>query len=147
MQARRLPPPAARVIDPSDLPWRRCDAGIVIRFRLTPRSSRTAVDGVGVTADGPAVLARVNAVPEDNAANLALTGLVADWLQCPKRDIALVGGAKSRIKSVAVAGDPDALGRCVAQKLAAMGSASAISGEIDAPVHRGGATTNGKSKG
>lgn len=100
-------------------PWRPTGSGIVIRFRLTPRSSRSAIDGLGETAEGPAVLARVNAVPEDNAANTALTELVADWLRCPKRDVALVGGAKSRIKSIAVAGDPVALGRLLSERLAA----------------------------
>lgn len=111
------------------LPWRRSDGGIVIRIRLTPRSSRSSIDGVGATAEGPALLARVNAVPEDNAANTALTNLVAEWLQCPKRDVALVAGAKSRIKSIAVAGDSDTLGRRLAERMAAFGASGGKRGE------------------
>lgn len=116
------PPIGTSSGSPAASPWRRSDTGVVIRIRLTPRSSRSAIDGLGETADGPAVLARVNAVPEDNAANTALTDLVAAWLQCPKRDVSLVGGAKSRIKSIAVSGDPDELGRCLSNRLTALES-------------------------
>lgn len=110
-------------------PWRCSDGRVVIRFRLTPRSSRSSIDGIGVTADGPAVLARVNAVPEDNAANTALMNLVAEWLKCPKRDVALVTGAKSRIKSIAVAGDPELLGRRLSERLTAFGDNDQKRGE------------------
>jgi len=121
MHAGRVIPAASASGKPS-LPWRSTDTGIVIRFRLTPRSSRSAIDGRGETAEGPAILARVNAVPEDNAANMALTELVAAWLQCPKRDVALIGGAKSRIKNISVVGDPEGLARRLSERLAVLGS-------------------------
>lgn len=146
MQTRLPPPPDSSDGDRTTLPWRRSDTGIVVRFRLTPRSSRTAIDGIGVTAEGPAVLARVNAVPEDNAANAALTGLVAAWLERPKRDIALVGGAKSRIKSVAVAGDPDALGRLLAEKMAAIRPGADRPSRAGAPGDEDGGTADNTSK-
>ena len=88
------------------LPWRLDGGAVVIRFRLTPRGGRDAVDGLAATADGPAFKARVRAVPEDGAANAALAALVADWLGVPARDVGLIAGHKSRVKSVSVRVDP-----------------------------------------
>ncbi len=76
-----------------------------MRFRLTPKSSKDAIDGLDVTAEGPAFKSRVRAIPEDGAANAALERLVAEWLQVPKSAARLVTGAKSRVKSIAVEGD------------------------------------------
>lgn len=117
MRAERRPSGA----DPATVwPWRRSAIGVVVRVRLTPRSSKSAIDGIGSTADGPAILARVNAVPEDNAANKALTDLVANWLGCPKRSVELVGGGKSRLKTLAISGDPEALEQRLLAKSAAL---------------------------
>lgn len=88
-------------------------AEVRLRVRLTPKSSRDAIDGVEATAEGPALKARVRAVPEDGRANQALTALIADWLDVPRSHVTLVGGHKSRIKTVAVAGDAAALARRV----------------------------------
>ncbi|CUU43416.1 hypothetical protein BVIRIDIS_24360 [Blastochloris viridis] len=55
------------------------------------------------------VAARVRAVPESGAANAALVALVAAALKVPKRDVELVAGATSRVKTLHVAGDPAAL--------------------------------------
>lgn len=119
MRAARRPSDANA--DPATVwPWRRSAVGVVVRVRLTPRSSKSAIDGFGSTADGPAILARVNAVPEDNAANKALTDLVANWLGCPKRSVELVGGGKSRLKTLAITGDPDALEQRLLAKSAAL---------------------------
>lgn len=101
-------------------PWRRSDRGVTVRVRLTPRSSKSAVDGIGQAADGPALLVRVNAVPEDNAANNALTELVASWLECPKRSVELVSGGKSRVKILAVSGDPDEIEKRLLAKSATL---------------------------
>lgn len=92
-------------------PWRRTTHGVVLRLRLTPKSSRSTIDGVMMTPDGPAVQARVNAVPENGAANQALAELVAGWIGCPKSSVTLVSGGKSRIKSLAITGSPDDLER------------------------------------
>lgn len=88
------------------LPWRHAAACVIVRFRLTPKSSKDAIDGLETTAEGPAFKARVRAVPEDGAANAALEKLVAGWLDVPKSSVRLVSGAKSRIKSCAVEGGP-----------------------------------------
>ena len=93
-----MPPPRAR-------PWRHGDAGIIVHFRLTPKSSNDAVDGPIDTADGPAFQAHVRAIPEDGAANAALVRLAAAWLGVPRRCVSLASGGKSRLKSLAIAGD------------------------------------------
>ena len=47
--------------------------------------------------------------PEDGRANAALCALIAEALDVPTSRARLVAGAKSRIKQIAVAGDPAAL--------------------------------------
>eukprot|EP01037_Dinobryon_pediforme_P032735 gene32735-37828_t len=52
--------------------------GVRLRVRLTPKSSRDALDAQERLADGSVVLtARVRAVPEDGKANAALEALIA----------------------------------------------------------------------
>jgi uncharacterized protein YggU (UPF0235/DUF167 family) len=87
-----------------DTPWRRDREGVLLRVRLTPRSSRDAVEGVIETADGPALAVRVRAVPEDGAANAALQTVLAKWLGCARSGLALTAGHKSRVKTVAIPG-------------------------------------------
>lgn len=99
-------------------PWRRGDAGLIVYFRLTPKSSKDAVDGLQITAEGLAFQARVRAIPEDGAANAALEKLISEWLQIPKRSVQLATGGKSRLKSVAISGDAVHLEELLRAKLA-----------------------------
>ena len=94
---------------PDHRPWRRNETGVLLRVRLTPKGGSDCIDGLTTTPDGPALKARVRAVPEDGAANAAVAALVADWLGLAKRDVALAGGHKSRSKLLAIAGDPAAI--------------------------------------
>ncbi len=66
----------------------------------------------------PVLKAYVTTPPEDGKANAALVVLIADWLGMPKSSVAMVGGQKSRLKSVSVAGDPNKLLEKVAALLA-----------------------------
>ncbi len=93
----------------------RSDDGIVIRVRLTPKSSRDDVTGQIATADGPALQTRVRARPSDNAANTALIALLAKAFRVAKSSVTIVGGHKSRVKLVAIDGDPDQLRDRVAE--------------------------------
>ena len=86
-------------------PWHVANGTVIVRFRVTPRGGRDAIDGLTVTADGPAFKARVRAVPEDGAANAALIALVAVWLDIRTGDVTLIAGHKSRVKSLAVAAE------------------------------------------
>jgi uncharacterized protein len=90
-------------------PWRPTAGGVSLRVRLTPKSSRDAIEGVTATADGPVLKARVRAVPEDGDANAALERLVADWLGVPRNTVTLSAGGKSRVKTLVVIGDPPTL--------------------------------------
>lgn len=89
------------------LPWRRGTGCVIVRVRLTPKSSSDAVVGVEETADGPAFKARVRALPSEGEANLALARLFADWVGVAKGSVSLAAGGKSRVKTLAIAGDPD----------------------------------------
>ena len=91
-------------------PWTITPDGLSIAVRLTPKSSRDAVESIEVLADGRAVLkARVRAVPEDGKANDALLTLVARALGVARRQATLAGGATSRLKTVRVGGDGPSL--------------------------------------
>jgi uncharacterized protein len=90
-------------------PWRRTSDGVVVACRLTPRGGRDAIDGVVELADGSLVLAaRVRSAPQGGEANEALCALVADRLGAPASQVRVIG-LKSRVKQVAVSGDPAAL--------------------------------------
>ena len=94
----------------SEAPWRATPDGVVVACRLTPKGGRDAIDGVATLSDGARVLlVRVRAVPENGKANDALLRLIADKAGAPASRARLVAGAKSRLKQVAVTGDPAAL--------------------------------------
>ncbi|MGD9668813.1 MAG: DUF167 family protein [Hyphomicrobiaceae bacterium] len=104
-------------MDADDVPWRQIGDGLVVRIRVTPKSSRDTIEGIEATPEGAAVKARVRAVPSEGAANTALATLFAKWLGIPKANVALVAGSRSRIKSLAVRGEPAQLARDLAAKL------------------------------
>lgn len=89
-----------------DLPAARASNGIVIHVRLTPKSSAARIAGAELHGDKPVLKAHVTAPPEDGKANAALTVLIAGWLGVPKSKVTMAAGQKSRLKTVAVAGDP-----------------------------------------
>ena len=105
----------------SDLPWRTGSGCVIVRVRLTPKSSVEAVEGVRATADGAAFQARVRSVPSEGEANAALERLVARWLDVPKSAVRLTHGAKSRVKSLTISGDLGCLVQRLRAKLAAAG--------------------------
>jgi uncharacterized protein YggU (UPF0235/DUF167 family) len=78
--------------------------------RLTPKGGRDDIEGIEHLADGRSVLrARVRAAPHDGEANGALARLLARTLGVAPREIALVGGATSRIKRLLIRGDARAV--------------------------------------
>ena len=83
---------------------------MLIDVRLTPKSSRDAIEGVGVLSDGcPVLLARVRAVPEKGAANAALEKLVAKTLKQPKSSATVIRGATARLKTLQLQGSAEEL--------------------------------------
>jgi uncharacterized protein len=104
-----------------ELPWRVGPGCVIVRVRLTPKSSLEAVEGVGPTAEGAAFLARVRAVPAEGEANSALEALIARWLKVPKSTVRVTGGARSRVKSLTISGDSGCLQQRLRAKLAPAG--------------------------
>lgn len=80
-----------------------------IPVKLTPKSSKDAVEGWSVDPEGrPVLKVRVRAQPVEGAANTALIALVAKVLKVPRRDVNLARGSQSRLKMLEVSGLSDA---------------------------------------
>ena len=109
------------------LPATRKADGVVLHVRLTPKSSAARIGGVEDHGGKLVLKAYVTTPPEDGKANAALLALVADWLGVPKSTVALASGQKSRLKSVAVSGEPDKLLEKISRLLADLSQGGARS--------------------
>jgi hypothetical protein len=95
-------------------PWRYSAQGVSVALRVTPRGGRDDIDGVETLAGGRTVIkVRVRAIAEAGEANRAVTELLAKALGVPKAKVRLVSGTTSRLKQVAVDGDPAKLGEAL----------------------------------
>ena len=95
-------------------PWRYSTGGISVALRVTPRGGRDDIDGIETLADGRSVVkVRVRAIAEGGEANRAVTELLAKALHVPKAKVRLLSGATSRLKQIAVDGDPKSLGEAL----------------------------------
>ncbi len=101
------------------VPWRVAAGCVIVRVRVTPKSSKDGVDGIEPSSEGPALRLRVRAVPADGEANAAVAKVFAEWLDVPKRSVSISSGLKSRLKSLSIAGDPVDLSARLAERLAA----------------------------
>lgn len=92
-------------------PWRYSTDGISVALRVTPRGGRDEIDGIETLANGRSVVKlRVRAIAEGGEANRAVTELLAKALAVPKARVRILSGVTSRLKQVAIDGDPKALG-------------------------------------
>jgi len=95
-------------------PWRYSTGGVSVALRVTPRGGRDDIDGVVTLAGGRSVVkVRVRAVAEGGEANRAVTELLARALRLPKAKVRLLSGATSRMKQIAIDGDPAKLGEAL----------------------------------
>ena len=95
-------------------PWRYSTGGVSVALRVTPRGGRDDIDGVETLANGRSVVkVRVRAVAEGGEANRAMTELLAKALRVPKAKVRLLSGATSRMKQIAIDGDPAKLGEAL----------------------------------
>jgi uncharacterized protein YggU (UPF0235/DUF167 family) len=102
-------------------PWRYSNQGISIALRVTPRGGRDDIDGIEALANGRTVLKmRVRAIAAGGEANRAVTELLAKVLGVSKARVRLVSCATSRLKQVAVDGDPARLGEVLRKATAAI---------------------------
>jgi uncharacterized protein len=90
---------------------RRSGSGVSLTVRLTPKAG---IETFGVEA---VLTARVRAFPEAGRANEPLDKLISTWLDVPRLSVRVVHGGKSRLKRVAIEGDPDALVAAIAPRL------------------------------
>jgi uncharacterized protein (TIGR00251 family) len=91
--------------------WRYSTQGVSVAVRVTPRGGRDDIDGLETLANGRAVVKiRVRAIAEGGEANRAVTELLAKSLGVPKRAVRVLSGTTSRLKQIAVDGDPTQLG-------------------------------------
>jgi hypothetical protein len=101
-------------------PWRYSSQGLSIALRVTPRGGRDGIDGIEMLADGrPVVKVRVRAVADGGEANRAVMAVLAKALGVRKIDVRILAGATSRLKQVAVDGDPVQLGDALRELTAA----------------------------
>src|SRR3954462_7593759 len=103
-------------MDPSTPAWRYSTGGISVALRVTPRGGRDDIDGVETLANGRTVIkVRVRAIADGGEANRAVTELLAKALGVPKARVRILSGTTSRLKQVAVDGDPKTLGEALRQ--------------------------------
>ena len=77
--------------------------------KLQPGASADRIEGWEADPDGRAVLrVRVRARPVEGQANEALVRLIAEALDLPRSQVALVRGDRSRLKRLAISGLDDA---------------------------------------
>lgn len=82
------------------MPWASsCGADTLLDVRVVPRARHSFLAGV---RDG-ALLVRLAAPPVDDAANAALTEMLAVMIDVGARAVTLVSGARARRKRVRVA--------------------------------------------
>lgn len=94
---------------PDHLPLLTVADGVIVTVKLTPKSRRSAIEGVSEEPGrgGPeyALKARVAAPPEDGKANAALLALLAREFGLPKTSLTLAAGASQRLKRIHIKGD------------------------------------------
>jgi uncharacterized protein (TIGR00251 family) len=79
--------------------WFRITDGVMrIDIKAVPGASKTEIAGV----KDKRLRVRIAAAPEDGRANAELCAFLAKILDCPKRDIRLEKGEKSRLKTIAL---------------------------------------------
>jgi len=97
-----------------DDPWRYSTGGVSVALRVTPRGGRDGIEGLETLADGRRVVkVRVRAIAEGGGANRAVTELFAKALGVPKARVRILSGTTSRLKQIAVDGDPSRLGEAL----------------------------------
>ncbi len=88
----------------------RClDDGLMVTVRVTPKASRTAIQGTMPTPEGTALKLCVTAPADKGKANAAVVTLLAEAFAVAQSKVVIVGGATDKRKVVRVFGDPAAL--------------------------------------
>jgi uncharacterized protein len=100
-------------------PWRYSTEGISVALRVTPRGGRDDIEGLETLANGRTVVkVRVRAIADGGEANRAVTELMAKALGVSKAKVRILSGTTSRLKQIAVDGDPAKLGDALRELIA-----------------------------
>ena len=88
-------------------PFFRADgSGMTVSLRVSPKSSRNAIEGVMPTPDGWALKVAVTAPPDKGKANAQVVALLAKAFGVAKSKVTVTIGETDRRKVLRVAGDP-----------------------------------------
>jgi uncharacterized protein (TIGR00251 family) len=71
---------------------------VLLDIKAAPGSSKSQIAGLSENR----LRIKIAAAPEDGKANAELRTFLAKTLDCPKKDITLVAGEKSRLKTMAL---------------------------------------------
>jgi uncharacterized protein YggU (UPF0235/DUF167 family) len=90
------------------------------RYASRRAAAATTSDGVETLADGRTVVkVRVRAIADGGEANRAVSELIAKALGVPKARVRILSGMTSRLKQIAIDGDPATLGEALRKVIAA----------------------------
>lgn len=89
--------------------WRAGPEGVSVRVKVQPRARRPGLQGLAPSADGPRLKVAVTEAPEDGRANRAVCAALAKALGIAPSAVQVTLGAAAREKTLAIAGDPEAL--------------------------------------
>jgi uncharacterized protein (TIGR00251 family) len=81
-----------------DWPFREQDGARLLDIKVTPGASKNAILDV---REGR-LRVKIAAAPEDGKANTELVSFLAKTLAIAKKDVSIVHGEKSRLKTVAI---------------------------------------------
>ena len=79
---------------------REKDGAVIVKVVLQPRASRDEV----LEQQGDCLKVRVTAPPVDNQANIKLCELLAKRVGIGKKQVAVIGGHKGRVKQIKITG-------------------------------------------
>lgn len=86
------------------------DGGVRMFVRVAPGAAKDEIAGLWNGVDGEAHLAvKVTAPPDKGKANAAVVKLIATHLGLPKSSVSIMAGETSRLKTIAVSGDHEAI--------------------------------------
>jgi len=90
--------------------WRIEADGLILHVRLTPKSGRDEIAGLGSANEGRSnLLVRVTAPPENGAANAALRKLIAKAAGLSQGAVNIIAGERAREKRLKLTVDPVAI--------------------------------------
>ncbi|TVQ83301.1 MAG: DUF167 domain-containing protein [Micavibrio sp.] len=90
--------------------FEKCDGGLRLYIRVSPKSRRNAIIGIAEDGNGGSVLKiAVSAVPENGKSNQAVIKLLSKTFGIAKSDIRIISGDTSRNKTLFLKteADPD----------------------------------------